>query len=93
MDGCLKESKGELRWVGTEHIPMWLMRSRCVCACLYVCAGVKHRESERMRVCVKERVRDDFLIIFLNDTSALHPGCVIVITVPLFWAPAHSQQQ
>lgn len=32
----------------------------------------------------REREGDDFLIIFLNDTSALHPGCVIVITVPLF---------
>lgn len=30
--------------------------------------------------------RDDFLIILLNDTSTLHPGCVIVITMPLFWA-------
>ena len=30
--------------------------------------------------------REDFLIILLNDTSTLHPGCVIVITVPLFWA-------
>lgn len=37
--------------------------------------------------------RDDFLIILLNDTSTLHPGCVIVITVPLFWAqPARAEQ-
>lgn len=41
----------------------------------------------------RERARDDFLIIFLNDTSALHPGCVIVITVPLFLGGSAASQQ
>ncbi len=55
----------------------------------------RERERERGRRVQRERERerDDFLIIFLNDTSALHLGCVIVITVPLFLGGSAASQQ